>query len=85
MGQEVDVMIHTLVPRTTLGWLPVEKEAVTREPALRLFRQDHRGTATLGTVAAVVVAFCVNTGVMWKTYREGASPRAQCELICRGP
>lgn len=68
--------------RTTLGWLSVRHE---EEEDSRLFLQDHRGTLTLGVVAAVMIAFCVGGGLMWKTYREGPSSRAataQCAWVC---
>jgi hypothetical protein len=80
--------IHTLGPGSTLGWLSVRDETISREPAPGLFRQQHRSTVTLAAVAALAVAFATGSTVMLKTYREGASSRpagAHCELVCRGP
>ena len=75
-------MIHTLESGSTLNWLPVQHHEEARR---ELFLQEHRGAASLSAVVAVMLAFCIGGGVMWKTYREGASSRPQCEMVCRGP
>lgn len=67
---------------STLRWQSVQHDEVNDR---RIFNQDHRGVGSLGAVAAVMIAFCIGGGLMWKTYREGPSSRpatAQCAWVC---
>ena len=56
-----------------------------------MFANERRGSAGLGSigaVAAVMVAWVISTGVLYKSFREGGLSRlpanSTCQVVCPG-